>query len=247
MTDLDTSTLSIIGDGLRPSNFDVRDLSEILVGIEDLVKSVHYESDADAKVCLELISEGSVRLRLVSTVVGLLANTLPVVAQAIESGETVKLPIEVRRSLLNLVGITKRRNVGIQLPSNSLAPVVLDAETEIVVPRPIKGPSEIVAKVFRAGGKTPKGMFEGPSGSFLFLDLSEDQAVLCGKNLYARMRLRGIGTWDSETNLLIDFKPETVSPIIEHERVEAISRLREIFSNIDMSILAEIREEGGIL
>lgn len=247
MSENDTTFLSIVGDGLRPSNFDVRDLSEVLVGIEDLVKSMDQRAGQDAKICLESISEGSVKLKLVSTAMGLLASTLPLVAQAVHSRETESLPAEARKSLHRLVGIVNKKDVSILLPGNYESPVFIDSETQVNVPRPIRGPSEIVAKVYRAGGKNPKGMFESPAGGFLYLDLSEAQAVVCGKNLYSRMRIKGVGTWDSETNSLIDFKPESVVPMPEHEREEAISRLGAIFANIDMSRLEDIRREGGIL
>lgn len=248
MPNLDSSTVKVIGNDLRPSNFDVRELTEVLTALDNLVRSTTPlgESDEAATMCLDSIGEGSVKLRLVSATLGLITGALATVSGSVAEGDTATLPPTTRRALADLVEITRKRKLAVEFPHGSDSVVTVDQNTIVAPPVQVSGPTQIVSTVFRAGGRNPRGMFEAPDGTSLFLSLTEEQAVLCGQSLYSRVRLKGEGVWDADSHELVGFHLESIEQVPDQNQEDAIRRLGPILDLVDCDRIARRRSEGGL-
>lgn len=198
------------------------------------------------KVCLHGIQEGSVRLQLVTAAIGILSTTLPFIGDLIANNNTSQLPFKSRHSIVKLQQIIKKKNISIEVPT-SYGKTILSPETKISFYKPIKGVTELRARVLRVGGKSPRGMFEAPSGSILYVDLTPEQAKLCGKNLYNQVKLKGIGSWNPETHELVAFKADSVVPVETKDVKDAFDRLALLLKDINDDDLISIRQTGDVL
>jgi hypothetical protein len=243
---IEAAEIRIIGDSLTPSNFDIKDLAEVLAGIDDVLINTASPENEKPKVCLQGIQEGSVKLQLVTAATGVLAITLPFIGDSIANGNTSKLPYKARQSIVALQGKIKKKKYSIELPTRSGC-TILSSDTRISFSKPVKGITELRARVLRAGGKHPKGMFEAPSGDELYVDLTPEQAKLCGKHLYGQVKLKGIGSWNPETLELIAFKAESVIPVETQDIEATFDRLGSLLAAIKDEDLTNIRQTGDVL
>lgn len=243
---IEAAEIRIIGDSLVPSNFDIKELAEVLSGIGDVLINTASPGNEKPKVCLQGIKEGSVRLQLVTATAGMLAVTLPFIGDSIASNDTSKLPYKARQSIVALQGKIKKKKYSIEIPT-SFGRTIISENTKILFSKPVKGFTELRARVLRAGGKHPKGMFEAPSGDELYVDLTPEQAILCGKHLYGLVKLKGVGSWNPETLELVDFKAESVMPVETQDIEAAFNRLSSLLAVIKDEDLTSIRRTGDVL
>jgi hypothetical protein len=236
--------ISILGDKLTPSTFDIKDLAEVLTSIDDLLVNATPNSTTEITIGLNSISEGSVKLGFATAVVGLLTATLPRIADTIAAEETSTLPYKTRRSLVALREVAKRKNVAVSFPGSDGGAVILNKDTSVEIANPVRGQTEQTVRVLRAGGKSPRGMFEAPQGNTIYVNLTEDQAIRCGKLLYEQVKLHGTGTWDPETHALISFNPDEISKPIRSTQDQAVRRLGDVLKQLDPNMLPDIRREG---
>jgi len=241
---LEEAEISILGDNLTPSTFDIKDLAEVLTSIDELLVSATPESTSEITIGLNSISEGSVRLGLATAVVGLLTATLPRIADTIATETTSTLPYKARRSLVALREVAKRRNVAVSFLGSDGGEVIFNRDTSVEIAEPVRGRTEQTVRVLRAGGKSPRGMFEAPQGNTIYVDLTEEQAIRCGKLLYEKIKLYGTGTWDPESLALISFKPDKISKPIRSTQDQAVRRLGDVLRQLDPRLLPDIRHEG---
>ena len=121
---------------------------------------------------------------------------------------------------------TKRHNCNAIFAVNdgeSLA--VLNPSIEIPEDVVIEGRSEIIGKVLRVGGKTPKALIESTDGSLVYCDVGKEEAKRMGRMLYSLARFTGKCTWNTRTKKLIDLHIDSVEQFADCEIASSLQKL----------------------
>jgi len=223
------------GKGLGPGSVRVKDVARVLLSLDEAVQAVAKKENLDlgesGGLCLTSIREGSVDVRLQSTVGRVVFDAFDDFTYELNA-VTRESPQEVVRSRREVAKFCTAYQCRAEFrgkASQSKPDVVIypDSPEGENVATTVRGVTTIRGIIEDTGGATPKAWIRLHYGR-VPISLSKDQAMDLGKLLYRKVQLEGVATWDIETKAIVDFRLhsftgpyEDVSPV---EAFEALSR-----------------------
>ncbi|MEM9452268.1 MAG: hypothetical protein AAGA75_27605 [Cyanobacteria bacterium P01_E01_bin.6] len=228
------------GQNVAPGRIKSKDIAEVMTAIEDLIAVMISENHSqivrkDAVIVgLKSIGSGSLTLAFDVNDKALSSIAMSELRRAFKKDDLLRLPLEARRQLENIVKFLKKYHCSFQarsLTNRKTSYFSLDTETEIPYSPQVSGETVLYGQVTRAGGAdTPKIQFKPIDGSKpIYCDTTKKIAVEAAKRLYQEVGLKGLATWDTETSLIEAFQ---VTEILEYKKAditESFNLIREKF------------------
>nr|VFK66975.1 MAG: hypothetical protein BECKUNK1418G_GA0071005_11206 [Candidatus Kentron sp. UNK]VFK72473.1 MAG: hypothetical protein BECKUNK1418H_GA0071006_11176 [Candidatus Kentron sp. UNK] len=254
----DELQVRLTGKGIKPGLIRSKELAEILESVDALVTAEVLKrrgediSNRDYLIVgLYAIDDHSIGLKFKTTLASIVIPIFLSTALAIGNGKFESLDTRTIKSLQTISRFTRKHNCNAEfvLPGKeSLAKIT--PETEIPEPFLIEGVSEILGKVVRVGGKTPRAMIELTDGTTIYCDIPEKMAKELGRRLYSLVKLTGTARWNFYTYDLEEFRIADFTEfpnIPPNEMFESLAKnIGECFSGITdvRSFVTDLRREG---
>jgi len=253
----DEIKIRLRGEGVKPGLIRSKEIAEILESVEEMAVSEAMRKNPDLNrdeiiVGVYAIDDASIGLRFKTTFTAAVVSAFVSAAEAIERQDFDYLSPQSLNSLKVVSNFSKRHHCDAIIGSGSSGELtVISPDTVIPSPSYIFGQTEIIGKVIRVGGKTPKAMIELTDGSTLYCEVPEDIAKELGHQLYALAKFEGFAKWDSKTLELEEFKIHNVKnfPNTEARHIfgELSGMVGDRFSQIENveDFVSSLRNEGG--
>ena len=253
----DEIKIRLKGEGIKPGLVRSKEIAEILEAVEEMAVAEALRADSslnrdDIIVGFYAIEDKSIGLNFKTTFAAIVISAFVSAAEAIEKKDYEYLSPQSLNSLKTISSFSKKHSCEAIIGSGSLEEItVISPSTEIPKPSYIYGQTEILGKVIRVGGKTPKAMIELVDGSTLYCEVPEEIARELGHRLYALARFEGYAKWDSKTLDLEDLKINSVKEFPNKDPWDIVGELSSLvgerFSNIgDIDeFVSSLRNEGG--
>lgn len=211
------------GAGIKPDLISAKELAGLLESIDDFIVAETLKNDnslkrSDIIVGLYKIEDESIGLSFKTTFPGVVNSAIENVATLLENDNFNALGSSSFSALQAISVFSKKHQCDAEFSlSDGNILIKITPETIISEPVSFKGMSEIIGKVIRVGGKTPKAVLELLDDSTIYCDVQEDIARNLGHCLYSLVKCSGLATWSSRDFELEDFK------IMEFEKFANIS------------------------
>jgi len=253
----DEIKIRLRGDGVKPGLIRSKEIAEILESVEEIVVSEALRKNPelhrdDIIVGVFAIDDASIGLRFKTTFAAAVVSAFVSAAEAIERADFDYLSPQSLNSLKVLSSFSKRHSCDAIIGSGIAEELaVISPNTVIPPPSYIFGQTEILGKVIRVGGKSPKAMLELTDGSSLYCEVPEDIAKQLGHQLYSLAKFEGSAKWNSKTLELEEFKINNVKDFPNKEPRDILSEISRIvgdtFSNITdvEDFVSSLRNAGG--
>lgn len=245
------------GEGIKPGLVRSKEIAEILESVEEMAVAEALKANPELKreeiiVGLYAIEDESIGLKFKTTFSSLVVSAFISTAASIENQDFEHLTPQTLNSLKVLSGFSKKHNCDAIIGSGSEHELtVISPDTVIPESTYIHGQSEILGKVIRVGGKSPKAMIELVDGSTLYCEVPEEIAKQLGRQLYSLARFEGYAKWDSKTLELEEFKIHSVKEFPNMEPRELFGKLSNLIGSQLSSIVdvekfvSSLRNDGG--
>lgn len=253
----DEIKIRLRGEGVKPGLIRSKEIAEILESVEEMAVSEALRKNPelhrdDIIIGVYAIDDASIGLRFKTTFSVAVISAFISAAEAIEKEDFDYLSPQSITSLKVLSNFSKRHNCDAIIGSGSKEELaVISPNTVIPSPSYIFGQTEILGKVIRVGGKTPKAMIELTDGSALYCEVPEDIAKQLGHQLYSLAKFEGFAKWDSKTLELEEFKIHSVKSFPNDDPRIVLGELSGMvgstFANITdvEAFVSSLRNEGG--
>jgi hypothetical protein len=253
----DEIKIRLRGDGVKPGLIRSKEIAEILESVEEMAVSEALSKNPelhrdDIIVGVFAIDDASIGLRFKTTFAAAVVSAFVSAAEAIEREDFDYLSPQSLNSLKVLSNFSKRHSCDAIIGSGTTEELaVISPNTVIPPPSYIVGQTEILGKVIRVGGKTPKAMLELTDGSSLYCEVPEDIAKQLGHQLYSLAKFEGFAKWESKTLELEEFKIHNVKEFPNNDpRIvlgEISGMVGDTFSNITdvEGFVSSLRNVGG--
>ena len=247
----DEIKIRLRGEGVKPGLIRSKEIAEILESVEEMAVSEALRNNPelhrdDIIIGVYAIDDASIGLRFKTTFSVAVISAFISAAEAIEKENFDYLSPQSMSSLKVLSNFSKRHNCDAIIGSGSKAELaIISPNTVIPSPSYIIGQTEILGKVIRVGGKTPKAMIELTDGSALYI------AKQLGHQLYSLAKFEGFAKWDSKTLELEEFRIHSVKNFPNDDPRLVLGQLSGMigstFSNItDVdAFVSSLRNEAG--
>jgi len=249
----------LIGEGIKPGLVRSRELAEILEAVEIFVAAEAMEANPElAKdelvIGLYQIADESIGLRFKTSMAAAVLPAFIGAAAAISASNFDALSGQSLKPLQIVSAFAKRHNcrADLQTPGASKPLASITPETVIPPPGHITGPTELVGKVLRVGGKVPRAMLELLDGSVIYCDVALDIAKELGHRLYTLVVFQGIAAWDTRSIKLQDFSITGFQEFPQRNALEVLGELKSTigasFAHVEdvSAFVSKLRRDGGL-
>lgn len=245
------------GKGIKPGLIRSKEIAEILESVEEMAVAEALKKNPDLLrediiVGFYAIEDESIGLKFKTTFAAAVVSAFVSAVEAVERKDFDDLTPQSMNSLKVVSSFSKRHSCDAIIGSgNNNQITVISPATEIPSPSYIYGQTEILGKVIRVGGKTPKAMIELMDGSTLYCEVPEDIAKELGHKLYSLAKFEGMAKWKSKSLELDEFKIHTVKEFPNNDPSKVLGELSgmigDVFSNVgDVSeYVSHLRNGGG--
>lgn len=246
------------GEGISPGLIRSKEIAEILESVEDMVVAEALKADSSLSkesivVGIYAIENRSIGLRFKTTMALVVIPAFLATAEAIGNENFESLTPQTVKSLQVISSFSKKHSCNVIFGTDEqIELATITPNTEIPCPTYIEGLSEIVGKVIRVGGKTPKAMIELTDGATMYCEVPENIAKELGRQLYSLARFYGLAKWNSKTLELEEF---TITSVEEFKNRDSNSMFKELadilgeqFTNIKdvEEYVLHLRYEGDV-
>ena len=227
----DIISIRLEGNGVSPGFIRSREIAEIIEGVEDMIIAEVIKADPKCTrdeiiVGIYKIENKSIGLAFKTTVASLAIPAFIGVTNAISHEGYEHLTPQALKSLRTISRFTKKHYCNAIFAVNDGASLaVLRPSIDIPEDIVIEGRSEIIGKVLRVGGKTPKALIETTDGSLVYCDVGKEEAKSMGHMLYSLARFTGKCTWNTRTKKLIDLHIDSVEQFADCEIASSLQKL----------------------
>ncbi len=254
----DELSIRLRGEGIMPGLVRSKEIAEILEAMEEMAIAEAMKADSslhrdDIIVGFYAIEDKSIGLRFKTTFAATVLSAFVSAAEAAEKQEFDSLTPQSLNSLRVISGFSKKHSCNAVIGSGlSEELATITPSTEIPRPTYISGRTEVLGRVIRVGGKTPKAMIELVDGTTLYCEVPENIARELGHRLYSLARFEGYAKWDSKTLDLENLKIYGVKEFPNNDpRLvlgEISSLLRDDLSETGdvVDFVSTLRNDGGI-
>lgn len=245
------------GNGVKPGQIRSKDIAEILESIEDLVIAETMKTNPtlnkdEIVVGIYAIEDESIGLKFKTTLAAFVIPAFISAINSIDRNDFDSLAPQSLNSLKTISSFTKKYACDAIIGSGTLnETTIITPATEIPQPTYIYGQTEIIGKVIRVGGKSPKAMIELTDGSTLYCEVPEPIAKELGHQLYSLARFAGYAKWNSKTLDLDEFTITSVNEFTNTAPELIIQELASLFGdkflkieNVD-NFISNLRQNGG--
>lgn len=248
----------LVGSNVRPGLISSHDLAEILEAVESFASSEAHKthpnlSKEDLIVGLYAIEDRSIGLRFKTNSSQAIIPVFVSAMLSVASFDFSELTPNSLKSLNTITAFARKHSCKVEVTARgSVNPlVVIDANMQIPEPMRLKGETQIVGKLIRVGGKSPKAAIEPESGgNLLYCDIPEFMAVDLGHMLYERVIFEGLAEWDAKTMEMQSFKIsdfmsfKNESPVLVLENLG--KKFGDVFNEIDdvVSFVDKMRSDN---
>lgn len=246
------------GEGISPGLIRSKEIAEILESVEDMIvaealKANPTLSKEDIVVGIYAIEDRSIGLKFKTTMASVVIPAFLATAEAIGNENFDILTRQTVKSLQVISSFSKKHDCNAIFGSGEQIEIAtITPNTEIPSPTYIEGLSEIVGKVIRVGGKTPKAMIELTGGVTIYCEVPESIAKELGRQLYSLARFYGQAKWDSKTLELEEFQVTSVEEFNNRDPNSMFKELANIlgeqFANVNdvEDYVSHLRYEGDV-
>lgn len=245
------------GQGVKPGLIRSKEIAEILESIEEMAIAEALKVNPDIHreeiiVGFYAIEDESIGLRFKTTFSAAVVPAFVAALEAVERNEFEALTPQSVNSLKVVSSFSKRHSCDAIIGSSSNKQItVISPNTEIPSPSYIYGQTEILGKIIRVGGKTPKAMIELTDGSALYCEVPEDIAKELGHKLYSLAKFEGTAKWETQTLELDEFRIHTVREFPNMDPSKVLGELSGVvgseFTGIKnvLDFVSDLRNGGG--
>ncbi len=201
--------ISIEGQGVDPTTIRLRELYEILHGIEAATNAVASQKGRFGEPIdfhLTAVHSGSATYLMTTTLEGYSAATA--CADAVARRDISELPDRAKEVFLGLRSKAKKTGWTFSMFHNGDIPAVISSSTEFIADSIISGQSTVAARIERVGGTSHR------TATMILLDgrkitvpvATEALAKELGARLYMLVSLSGEAKWTTGDMSLIGFR-----------------------------------------
>lgn len=226
------------GDGVRPGLIRSHEIADILKAIEDIVTSESLAMDPSIKkdevvVGLYEIADASLGLRFKSSLGGLAMTAFIATSEAIACSNYASLTPQTLKALETISNFTRKHNATAELKATGTNQVFAEIRPETTIPKSISisGTTELIAKVLRVGGKSPRAMLELNDGSIIYCDIPVEIAIELGHRLYEPVIFSGEATWNAGSFEVEEFKVYGFKEMPTRNPLDALAEIRNLIGN----------------
>jgi hypothetical protein len=228
----DDFQIRLKGEGVSPGTVRSRDIAEVLEAVEDLlVNEVLARNDElrrdEIIIGLYSVEDRSLGLAFRTSHSPTILPVFVSTAEAISRNDYESLTDGSIEALRHISAFTKKYSCDALFDTGSRTLATISVDTNIPRESVFEGSTEILGRVLRIGGKTPRAMIELVDGSVLYCAIQEELAVDLGHNLYCHVKLSGIAKWASKS---LDITEYRITGFKKFEETKAITVLRELSS-----------------
>ncbi|MCX2796411.1 hypothetical protein Q2E61_14260 [Microbulbifer thermotolerans] len=254
----DELSIRLQGEGVKPGLIRSKEIAEILEAVEEMAIAEAIKFDPtlhrdEIIVGFYAIEDKSIGLRFKTTFTATVLSAFVSAAQAVEKQDFESLTPQSLNSLRLISGFSKKHSCNAIIGSG-LSEELATITPNTVIPSPtfISGRTEVLGRVIRVGGKTPKAMIELVDGTTLYCEVPEDIAKELGHRLYSLAKFEGYAKWDSKT---LDFEDLKIYSVKEFPNDDPTLVLREIGSLVGnylggmgdvVEFVSTLRNDGGV-
>lgn len=198
-------SIRLCGEGVSPGLIRSKEIAEILHAVEEMAVAETIKTDPsleknDIIIGFYAIENESIGLRFKTTFATTVLSAVVLALQALEEQNFEKLTPQSINSLQLISRFSKRYSCNAIIGSGLTEELTTITPSTVVPSRTfISGQTEVLGRVIRVGGKTPKVKIELIDGTTLYCDVPEDIAKELGRGLYSLAKFKGYAKWDSVT------------------------------------------------
>jgi hypothetical protein len=180
-------------------------------------------------------------------------NAFIATSEAVASANFASLAPQTLKALETISSFTRKHNAVAEFKAVGSSQVFVEINPETTIPKSIciSGFTELIAKVLRVGGKSPRAMLELNDGSIIYCDIPVEIAIELGHRLYDPVVFSGEATWNANSLEIEEFKVLGFKEMPSKNPIDTFASLRELIgnqlSNQDAIELATfLRRDGDI-
>lgn len=231
----DDIVIRFTGKGVKPGLVRSREIAELLEAVEDVLTIETIQSNPnltrdDVVIGLYAIKDESLGLAFKTNFTEEVQDSFIKTASAVNDDHFADLHPQSIKSLKVISKFSKKHQCDAELRfANSKEPLAkITAQTQIPDLPVVKGLTELLGKIVRVGGKTPKAALEQLDGTTIYCDVDVSMAKELGHQLYSLATFTGNATWDFQSLKLLQFEItsfEVFKNADPHETLSKISSL----------------------
>ncbi|MCG8088236.1 MAG: hypothetical protein JAY62_00650 [Candidatus Thiodiazotropha endolucinida] len=233
----DELSIRLRGEGVKPGLIRSKEIAEILEAIEEMAIAEAIKADPtlhrdDIVVGFYAIEDKSIGLRFKTTFTTTVLTAFVSAALAVQNKDFENLTPQSLNSLRLISGFSKKHSCN-AIIGTGLSEDLATITPSTVIPSAtfILGRTEVLGRVVRVGGKTPKAMIELVDGTTLYCGVPEDIAKELGRRLYSLARFEGYAKWDSKTLDLEDLQIFSVKEFPNNDPREVLREIASLVGN----------------
>jgi hypothetical protein len=255
--DKSTFRITISGKGVLPETTRAGDLAELLTDIEKAIcktgEGQGVEVGEEEIISLTGVERSSNKLTF--TVAGILASSVAIVSEAVDTKRYEMLPRLAHEALHEVSKQAVKRRWEVRFNGDEVLGIkdASISEQAQVPPAPppayIEGTTTIYGRCIRVGGIKPRAEIRLHLGGSLFIAVSEQLAKELAKNLYEHVCIEGRARWNPEDWSIEEFEGERV---LEFKAPDVLTAFNELataasgrWEGVDVVAYVEgLRSEG---
>lgn len=232
--------LRFAGEGISPDNVRLKELSEILVSLEEaLVATIEQEFGdiprAELLIGLNTIRHGSLDLGFALSQPQFFLPVWRQIGTAIQTSELSRLPNKAIESLGNILKFVRKRQCRAELRITDVAEplALITPESDLYLANIITGRTTLYGRVVRVGGDSPPTVRISPhKGETITCKATVNHAKILAHRLYEYVGVEGTAIWQIDTFDIVGF---TIDSILDYDEnnsiVETFNQLRDDFGH----------------
>jgi len=233
----DIFLLKFFGENIHPDSFSAKELGNILITIEDSVKSVideNYPNTNPNKCSISLVNIKDESDSLYLKTIGDpdLNNAFSDWGNSFGNESFLNLPDKAYKGVKHIHGLIKKKNCDLKIVYKREELGYLRYTDILPTPQDvlIKITTSIFGKVQKIGGDKPRVWVKTEAGQTFSFGLTQEQATELSPRLYETVSLKGQASWNTVTETLSRFSLKEINNYQAGSAVEIINELKAINS-----------------
>lgn len=228
--------LRFYGNEVTPESFSIKELGQLLINIEEGIKSVveskFPESDPEeVKISLIDIENKSESLKF--AINGeTTSDAFLYWGKSIKVNTYTDLPDKAYRGFKYLQSLVEKKKCRSELIHKNEQIYELSFDYELIKQENVlvKSDISIFGELIKIGGETSKAWFELTNGQKIDFGITKEQAEELSPNLYKTIGLKGNAKWNVKTQNIISFKLYDILTYKSGNILKGLEKIRNISS-----------------
>jgi hypothetical protein len=227
-------------NGVTPESFSLKELGNLLINIEDSLKSVidsNYPeiNTDDVNLSLVNIKDESDDL-FISTLDSPkeTINALKYFSESIQNNSYVNLPFKAYNGVKHITQLVKEKECNAEISYKNESLCTITYNYQLIKPESVilKTDTVLYGELIKIGGDEAKAWIELTNGNKINFKISKDQAIQLCPYLYNSISIKGRASWNPQSDFFTDFKLYDILDYKPGNISNAFKELREATSGV---------------